>query len=317
MKVAFFALLIVVGIVIFIDFDEEPATARQASEYDSERIYVKPESVNNDENKLEMKERLKKKNASTDYDKKKAARMDNFFSSVTKEGSESKEERIKRLLADANATEEKVEEKVREEKIQEEPVVKTRVVYVPVKEEIEPDPVEVKSNQRRKVGFSTVSGSGSMTTAASTGKASSNTFDGIEVVVQRDVVVITGDVVKMRVTDDVDYNGIRIKKNSYIDGIAKVTNGNLYIDVDGFTVNGQFVSKKLSAYGTNGRKGFDVNNDDSKGAGQDVVKNATGAVTQQMQMPLGIGRIADNLAKDKVDEPSAKLMSGTKMILKI
>lgn len=303
-----------IAVIAFIWFSKkfkssaEPTSAAQVEE----KIFISPGEQTAYQSKIDMKTKIDKKLNKERIGKNKARASSDFFNRASSAARKPK----KKDVVDQEQPEELVEEV---QQVQEETTVqKTRIVYVPVeKETVEqtPEPVN-KKPVYRKAGFRTINGSDSQSSKILGSDDVADAGVELQAVVQRDGFYKSNDVVRLRTTSEVVINGIKIPKNTYLDGIANVNENRIFITVKGYTVNGRQVNRNLQAYSLSGGRGLQLNSNSTKGAGKEVIKNSANQVVQRVKLPINLGGTAGSLAKDKVEEKSAKLSAGTKMILR-
>lgn len=297
-------ILLVFGYIGYIEFmgggSNEPLTAEEV-----QKIHVKPnKALESYESKLEMKKTISKMEAKLEQEKKSAGDPSSFFDKAA--GLKQEEEPI---------VIEEPEEEIQE--IKDEPEVERQIVYVPVKSSEPKEEEVVQPKRRRRTGFN-ASSSGTGSTVSGNTTKSSITGSGIEAVVLREVKAQSNDVVKLRILEDVQVNGIYIPANTIVDGIATVNSGagRVYLKVNGFSIDGNHVNQNFEAYSLSGGKGLEVNIDVTKGAGRSVLSDAVNNTGGRIQIPGVKSRTLTNAAEQKVEEPAAVIASGTKVYLK-
>ncbi len=302
--------LLIFGYVGYVELSdgssEEPIKAE-----DVEKIYVKPTKTQEAyENKLAMKKSLQKVEQEMEREKKAVSDPSKFFDKAR--GMTTDEEEVE----PDEVKEESVSKEVVNEKVDRE------VVYVPVRtvakepDASQPTVAESKPKRRRKTGFSASSTSSS--TAATSTESVNNGKNELVAVVHRDVKAQTNDVVKLRTLQDAVVNGRNIPANTIIDGIARVdaNSGRVYLNVNGFSINGSHVEQKLEAYSISGGRGLEVNIDLTKGAARSIVGDVVGNTGSRIAIPGVKKRTIAGTAERKIEDPAADIPSGTKVFLR-
>lgn len=250
---------------------------------------------------------------SKEYDEKARERRhtkpDDFFSSAK----ESRETIVTEEVAieEPVAQEPVKEKKTYESYTQTRPKTSTTTAKAVVKEEAyQPAQQTPQQQTRRRVGFS------SNSTGASTGvaKSAGNVDSKILVVVHRAVTVKNGQVVKLRVVQDVTIGSLKLAAGTFIDGLARFGNNRLYIDVEGLNVNGNIVKQDFSAYSMSGLEGLEVNGSISSEANQDVAAGSVDYVERRINLPV-VGGVVSRRSNEALKEQSVPIDAGTKFYL--
>lgn len=299
--------VIIFGYVAYVEMSNDgPSEPLKADQV--EKIYVKPNKTKEAyENKIAMKKSMTKVEEDLAREKKAVSDPSKFFDRATGKTEALEEEEGDVMIED--------EPEDHELDVKSETRSHPRVVYVPIKEEKELEDeivAEAKPTRRRKTGFSTSTSSSSSTSANNKGK------NEIVAVVHRDIKAQTNDVVKLRILEDAFVDGQKIPANSIIDGIARVdaNSGRVYLNVNGFSVDGNHVSQKFEAYSISGGKGLEVNIDLTKGAARSLVGDVVSNTGQRIAIPGVKSRTVTGAAEKKVEDPAADIPSGTKVFLR-
>lgn len=202
-----------------------------------------------------------------------------------------------------------VEEVANETPVQKSATYYPQRTYVPKKQEEEPAAAQYPTS-RRRVGFA--GSTGGTQGGASSSKENHDTK--ILVVVHRAVTVKNGQVVKLRVVDDVVVSGLKLNAGTFIDGIVRFGSSRLHIDVEGLNVNGNLIKKKFTAYSLTGLEGLEVNGSISAEAGQDAVAGSTDYVERRVNLPV-IGGVVSRKSTEALKEQSIPIDAGTKLFL--
>lgn len=166
------------------------------------------------------------------------------------------------------------------------------------------------STSRKRVGFS-----GGATGSTTGGTASKDNHDTkILVVVHRAVTVKTGQIVKLRVVEDVVVAGLKLPAGTFIDGIARFGTNRLHIDVEGLNVNGQLIRKKFAAFSLTGLEGLEVSGSIGSEGAQDAAGGSVDYVERRVNLPV-IGGVVSRKSNEALKEQSIPVDAGTKLYL--
>ncbi|MDB5013253.1 MAG: conjugative transposon TraM protein [Daejeonella sp.] len=101
-----------------------------------------------------------------------------------------------------------------------------------------------------------------------------STGNTIQAVIHQDQDVVSGSVIKLRLADTINANGIVIPKNEFIYGIADINNERLKIDITTLRTKNSIITVNLAAYDLDGLEGLYIPGAISRDAAKKGVDDA-------------------------------------------
>ena len=125
-----------------------------------------------------------------------------------------------------------------------------------------------------------------------------------------------GETIRMRITQDCFINGVSVKENTTIAGIADLSNERLNIIIKEINADGVFIKCDMAVYDNDGVKGLYVPGARfSKTAKTDVANEVLNDQEKYVEVPV-VGKVSTNILRKKVQDPIIKVYDNHKIILK-
>lgn len=181
---------------------------------------------------------------------------------------------------------------------------------------IEPDSLYAELGRERNLGFNTA-----------VGLVEAGDHKGIRVCVDEEQTLISGDRVRLRLTEAVKVGGRILESGSVLYGVADIAGQRLNISVTGLELDGDIVPVALTAYDIDGGKGLFVPNSQERTAAKDAAAGvASGIGTgisfthdagQQVVMDLvrGVMSGGSQYAASKLRQVKVTVKAGYQLLL--
>lgn len=154
-------------------------------------------------------------------------------------------------------------------------------------------------------------------------KQALNLTSAIEAVIHQDQDIVSGSVVKLRLSDSISVNGALIPKNEFIYGIAEVDEERLKITIASMRYKNSILPVSLSAYDLDGLEGLYIPGAISRDASKKGVDDAIQSLQIMTMDPsisaqvAGAGiQAAKGLFGKKVRQIRVKVKAGYKLLLR-
>ena len=154
-------------------------------------------------------------------------------------------------------------------------------------------------------------------------KQAHNLNNAIEAVIHQDQDIISGSVVKLRLSDSISVNGALIPKNEFVYGIAQVEDERLKIDIASLRYKNSILPVSLSVYDLDGLEGLYIPGAITRDASKKGVDDAIQSLQIMTMDPslsaqvAGAGiQAAKGLFGKKVRQIRVKVKAGYKLLLR-
>lgn len=180
--------------------------------------------------------------------------------------------------------------------------------------ELSTDKVE-EVNKRRRVGFT---GNSSIVIGDAADIIEDTSIKGAILQTKK---VKNGDVILIRTTEESTYNSRFIPQNTILEGVVRLGNNRLEINVSNVRVNEASFTCALNVYDVKGNKGFaldgNVNYEIKNETTSDVSDGIISETSRALSVPYidRLARLGSNIASKKVEDPTVTLYKGQKLYL--
>lgn len=133
--------------------------------------------------------------------------------------------------------------------------------------------------------------------------------------------VKSGDVVLIRTTEESTYNSRFIPQNTILEGVVRLGNNRLEIDVSNVRVKEISFTCALNVYDVKGNRGFALDGNVNYEIKNETTSEVTGGIISETSRALSVPyldrltRIGDNIVSKKVEDPTVTLYKGQKLYL--
>jgi hypothetical protein len=200
-----------------------------------------------------------------------------------------------------------------EDSIDEEMIAEPKIVYVekPVEKKGDPEPPK-----RRRRTWDEIYEDGLNSTAGEPGEQPLNSDETITAVIHNDQEVKSGGRVTIRITKDVVIGGMVIPRNTFVYGIASLSDERVFVKVNSLDVGGRRLSRSFILYdASDDMEGLFIPGGLQQESARDVAGDVLSTIEPVVSVPI-LGGVSVKTAKKKVDEPSVKLRSGHKIVIR-
>jgi hypothetical protein len=153
-------------------------------------------------------------------------------------------------------------------------------------------------------------------TAGEPGEQPLNNDETISAVIHNDQEVKSGGRVTIRITKDVVIGGMVIPRNTFVYGIASLSDERVFVKVNSLDVGGRRLSRSFILYdASDDMEGLFIPGGLQQESARDVAGDVLSTIEPVVSVPI-LGGVSVKTAKKKVDEPSVKLRSGHKIVIR-